>query len=188
MHVRRAPHTAWLPCSCPHSPVCRARVDRPSMTASSCLCAATCARSPYPARLCPHRVPVNAAPCPCTTVAQAARVRAPVVLYSILVEALTAAPLPCAASASLARRPSLVAGTPPTTELAVAHPPASCHLRVAAPCATPVPCTRVASYLAGRDARPPTCACMSASRLLSSPTHTRRTCTSKIIASSLLHQ
>jgi hypothetical protein len=45
MHVRRAPHTAWLPCSCPHSPVCHVRVDRPSMTASSCLCTTTCARS-----------------------------------------------------------------------------------------------------------------------------------------------
>jgi hypothetical protein len=69
---------------------------------------------------------------------------------------------------SWARHLPLVAGTPPTTELAAAHPPAPCHLRVAAPCATPVPCTRAASYLAGRDARPPTCACMSAPRLLPS--------------------
>jgi hypothetical protein len=45
MHVRREPHTTWLPCSCPHSPLCRVRIDRPSMTASSCLCTTTCTRS-----------------------------------------------------------------------------------------------------------------------------------------------
>jgi hypothetical protein len=69
----------------------------------------------YTRALRPHYVPINDAPCPCTTIARVARVRVPVVRYSILVEALTAAPLPCAAPASVARRPPLVTRTPPAT-------------------------------------------------------------------------